>query len=617
MTSGLAGLAILAWLAYLASRLLARRNVPELVGFLLVGAALGPSGAGMLSSTELSSLAPVTEVALAILMFVIGERVSARALRATRWAVSGGVVQYVLAGVAVYGASKYLGADDTTALLLSALAGAGAPLTIAHVVSSAKATGSYPAGLISSHAVCDALAATTFAAVLPVATLLADDDATVNEAVGNFIRLGIGGAALGLAFGWLIARFGFQIETSGELLLFVLVHLLVGWAISDWLEISLPLAALVAGGTAATRAPEEFAARLFRTMKSIEQPLYLLFFALAGASIHLEDVPNVGLVGVGYLVVRTVTKLLGGVFGGLLGGLGWRDSARLGVDSVPQAGVAVGLAVLSGEVLPEAGAEAATIVLGSVVIFEIIGPILVARGLATGRRSVDENVTAAPEAPPRPEVVVLAAQRAIQVPDWLLDDCERWGARLVAVLPSSDDEAVDAVRVAAARSGVDVVSKAWVPGESFTGSVIRTVEEVGAGMVVLAARPSSTVGGSSRLVLLPHERVARQVSCPVILLPHSRDPDDDTVETLTPRTRRSLRDRLRRRHPDAAAETTAVDDNEIDDDVDVEDVLDEFIDGDSDAVVENGVTPAAKSESSHNGEPPPDAVPESDITRSV
>ncbi|MEO1061142.1 MAG: cation:proton antiporter [Actinomycetota bacterium] len=520
MTDGLAALSVLAWLAYLASRLLARRKVPELVGFLLVGAALGPSGFELLTADDLARLAPVTEVALAILMFLIGERVSARALRASRWALSAGLVQYVLSGFAVYGASIALGADDATALLLAALAGAGAPLTIASIVASAKAQGAYPSGLVSSHAVCDALAATTFAAVLPVAILLADDSATVGNAIGNFVQLGIGGAVLGLAFGWLISRFGYQIETSGELLLFVLVHLLVGWSIAEQFDISLPLAALIGGAVAATRAPEEFSVRLFRTIRTIEQPLYLLFFALAGASIHLEDVPQVGLVGIGYLIVRTITKIVGSLIGGgVLGGLGWHDGLRLGIDSVPQAGVAVGLAVLAGEQLEGPGTEAATIVLGSVVVFELIGPLLVARGLAGGPRQMDERVAPPDPLLTTPEVVLIGSQHPLRVPDWVLEQCERWDASLVAMLTSDDETTEPDLRVRAARVDVPLDVRRWVPGESFTGALVRLREEVRAGLVVLAARPPSTVGSGSRLVLMPHERIARQVPVPVMLLP--------------------------------------------------------------------------------------------------
>ena len=290
MSSTLAAFAILAWLAYLASRLLARRHLPELVAFLLVGAVLGPSGIELINDHELQSLRPITEVALAVLMFVIGERVSTRALRAAKWTVTTGVVQYALSAVAVFFVTRAVGADRPVALLLAALAGAGAPMTIAHIVSSVRAKGSYPTGVVGTHAVSDALATVTFAAVLPIATILADQDADVSAAVVDFIQLGIGGTVLGLVGGWMISRLGFQIETSGELLLFVLVHILLAWSVAEWLDISLPLAALIAGATAATVSPEAFSVRLFRTIKTIEQPLYLLFFALAGASIHLVDV---------------------------------------------------------------------------------------------------------------------------------------------------------------------------------------------------------------------------------------------------------------------------------------------------------------------------------------
>ena len=197
MTETLGAFAVLAWLAYLASRLLASRHLPELVGFLIVGAVLGPSGIELVSEHELASLRPLTEIALAVLMFIIGQRVSTRALRAARWTLTTGVTQYVLCAVCVFLATRAVGADRAVALVLAALAGAGAPMTIAHIVSSVKARGSYAIGVVGTHAVSDALATTTFAAVLPIATVLADQDADISAAVLDFVQLGIGGAVLG------------------------------------------------------------------------------------------------------------------------------------------------------------------------------------------------------------------------------------------------------------------------------------------------------------------------------------------------------------------------------------------------------------------------------------
>ena len=533
MSDGLAAFALLAWLAYLASRVLARRNVPELVGFILVGAALGPEGFGLIDKTDLVRLEPVTEIALAVLMFVIGERASARALRAARWSVTAGVAQYVLSFVLVYFATQWAGADRSVSLLLAALAGAGAPLTIAHVVASTRANDPYARGLVSTHAVSDALTATTFAAVLPVATLLADEDASVSSAVVDFIELGIGGAVFGVLGGLFIARLGYQIETSGELLLFVGVHLLLGWAVSEQVEISLPLAALIAGATASSVSPQAFTQRLFRTIKSIEQPLYLLFFALAGASIHLSDVPEVGLIGVAYIVVRVVAKILGAAAGGPLAGLSFRKSLQLGVDLTPQAGVAVGLSVLASESIQPQGVDAATVVLGAVVLFELIGPILVARNLGAEKKSGDDDAAslASFDFDDVPAKVLIASANSTAVPEWLVTATTRWHAHVTLLMPGEeDDEHVAAVERLTETAGCEFT---FMPltAESFTGAVVRGQASTGADIVVLfGQRP---LGPSSRLALMPSERIARQLSVPVLTfpIPEVGPPDPDPGPT--------------------------------------------------------------------------------------
>ena len=520
MSNGLAAFAILAWLAYLASRVLARRNLPELVGFLVVGAVLGPSALGLISAEELSRLEPVTEIALGVLMFVIGERVSGRALRAARWSVTTGLAQFVLSGLGVYAASQALGADRSVSLLLASLAGAGAPMTIAHVVATSGADGPYAKGLVSTHAVSDALATATFAAVLPVATLLSDDTADVAGAVFDFVKLGLGGIAVGVVGGFLIARLGHQIETSGELLLFVGVHMMLGWAVSTTLDLSFPLAALVAGSVASSISPVPFAQRLFRTLRSIEQPLYLLFFALAGASIHLSDLVQVGELGAAYIGVRVLAKLAGAVIGGPLGGLGFRQSLLLGLDLTPQAGVAVGLAVVAGETIPEQGGEAATVVLGAVVLFELIGPLLVSRHLARGPASdIDDGdslgrVLDLDHVPAR---ILVASPSIIDIPEWVIDTAGWWKADVVLLMPGEDDSPqVELAERRADKVATDLDFKR-LTSESFTGAVVREAQAMKADLLVLFAHRA--LGTSTRLVLFPHERIARQLDCPVLEFP--------------------------------------------------------------------------------------------------
>lgn len=527
MNSGLAAFALLAYLAYLASRILARRHLPELVGFLVVGALLGPSVLGLVDAEDLSRFQPLTEIALAILMFVIGERISTRALRAARWAVSAGVVQFVFTALAMFWATRGLGASRPVALVLATLAGAGAPATVSHVVTSLRAVGTYPQGLIGTHAVADALTVVAFAAVLPAASLLTAEEPDVAGAVTDFLQLGLGGFAMGLAGGFLISRVGRQIETSGELLLFVLIHLLMGWAVTEVVDVSLPLAALVAGATAATTSPTDFSQRLFRAVRSIEQPVYLLFFALAGAGIHLEDIPEVGVLGVTYIVVRTAMKVVGGFVGGVIGGLKARESFRLGIDLIPQAGVAVGLAALAAETLGDDGGEAATIVLGSVVLFELVGPVLVARGLTrpAGAPSGDGSEPAEP-APTEvldlehvPSKVLAASPVPVTVPEWLVQACGRWHAELIVLQPvEADDDQLAGLRRRAEAAMVELRVRT-LRQESFTGSVVRLANETSSELLVLFAPRPAEPYAASRLVLLPAERIARELTVPVLTFP--------------------------------------------------------------------------------------------------
>ena len=520
MTEGLAAFALLAWLAYIASRLLARRNLPELVGFLIVGAVLGPSALKLIDAQDLVRLQPMTEIALAVLMFVIGERASLRALKAARWSLTAGVVQFILSGVAVFFASEAVGADRSVALILAALAGAGAPLTISHVVASAKVSTPYSRGLVSTHAVSDALATTTFAAVLPLAVLFASSESDTTQAIFDFFTLGVGGVVAGLLGGLFIARLGPQIETSGELLLFVGVHLLLGWAIASKIGISLPLAALVAGATASSVSPAAFTQRLFRTLKTIEQPLYLLFFALAGAAIHLGDLLDVGVLGLVYVAVRVGAKVVGAAIGGPLGGLPFRDSLRLGIDLTPQAGVAVGLAVLASESLPQQGAEAAAVILGAVVLFELFGPILVIKNLGADK-TIDANsptpTITAIDIDHVPAVILIAAPQVIDIPEWIITSAGRWRSRIVMVQPGFDnDDHVERIVRLTGEVNIEFEFER-LDSESFTGSVVRAQATAGADLVVIFGhRPS---GPQSRLSLSPVERISRQLPCPVLVFP--------------------------------------------------------------------------------------------------
>lgn len=381
MSREIAVFALIAYCAFVFSRVLQRRQIPELVGFLIAGALFGPSALGLLHESDLARLQPLTSVALAVLMFLLGERLTLRSLRTAPWALAGGLLSCAAAGAAVYAMCWALGTTSTTALVLAALAGAGAPMTVACVVRSAGAERPGASGLVGAHVVCDAFAAVAVAAALPLVEIVDDDvERTLTEALVQFSRFGLGAVALGVMLGLVVRRSTARSTGEGDLLVLVLVHVFVMVTLVALLEVSLPLSALAMGVTAASAPRRRHEPDAFRAVRPLEPVLYLVFFVLAGASVHLGDLAALGTVGAGYVGARIFGKVLGGLAGARLCGFDNAAGLRLGVDLLPQGGVAVALAVLASESLLTA-TDATTIVLGSVVLFELAGPVLVARHL--------------------------------------------------------------------------------------------------------------------------------------------------------------------------------------------------------------------------------------------
>src|SRR5581483_8767328 len=124
----------------------------------------------------------------------------------------------------------------------------------------------------------------------------------------------------------------------------------------------------------ATRMPGDFTAAAFRPLLRLEFPLYLLFFTLAGVAIRIESLPRLGLVGAAYVLGRAAAKVASGAITARACGFARDRAIDFGLDSLPQAGVAVALAAVGSAALP--GRGIATITLGSIIIFETLGAIV-------------------------------------------------------------------------------------------------------------------------------------------------------------------------------------------------------------------------------------------------
>lgn len=109
--------------------------------------------------------------------------------------------------------------------------------------------------------------------------------------------------------------------------------------------------------------------------------MLMIFFVLSGASLAFEVIPNVGFIGIIYILTRIFGKLLGAFIGCKIAREEKDITQNLGPALLSQTGLAIGLAVIARDALRVDGNMLMTIVIGSSFIFDLLGPFIIKRSL--------------------------------------------------------------------------------------------------------------------------------------------------------------------------------------------------------------------------------------------
>ena len=265
-----------------------------------------------------------------------------------------------------------LGVDPGLAVVLGGIASATAPAATTDVIRNSGVQNDFTHTLTSVVAVDDAWGLLAFSLCLSFALLGASEAATNHEfSVGREI---FGALALGVVIGFPGAlltgriREGEPLEVEGLALVFVTAGLAL------WAEVSFLIAGMTAGAIIVNVATHHD--RAFHEIEHIQWPFMVLFFLLAGASLDLVALREVGLLGLAYMALRTVARFAGGWLGAWLGAAPKAERPFYGPALLPQAGVAVGMALIAARAMPDLADQIIALTIGTTIAFELFGPIL-------------------------------------------------------------------------------------------------------------------------------------------------------------------------------------------------------------------------------------------------
>ena len=397
------------------SRLTSRWNLPDVTSYLIAGLLVGPlflgrlkvPGLGFSSFEMVEAMGLLTDTALGFIAFAIGSEFRISALRRTgRQATVIAILQALAATLLVDGAllllHLFLGdkLPVSSCLILGAIATATAPAATLMVVNQYKAKGPLTDILLPIVALDDAVGLIVFAVSSGIARALTSGTVSVVSLLVNPMIEIFASLLLGAALGWVFSLVEKFFNSNSKRLSLAVAFVVICAAVSK-LHFTLPgdvqigfsslLVCMMCGTVFCNLC--DFSEEIMHKTERWTAPIYVLFFVLSGAELDLRVFADLAVVGIGivYILARSAGKILGATGSARLTKCEPGICKYLGITLLPQAGVALGMSATVAAEFGEAGAIIRNIILFSVLIYELAGPIMTKMAL-----------TAAGEITPKP-----------------------------------------------------------------------------------------------------------------------------------------------------------------------------------------------------------------------
>lgn len=399
------------------SRLAKLVHLPAVTAYLVAGILIGPyllgafgiRGFGFISMEDIETYSLIPDVALGFIAFSIGNEFRLSQLKQIgRKATVIGIVQAVfttiLVDVALIGL-HFMIPDKfplPAAIVLGAVASATAPAATLMVVRQYKAKGPVTDILLPIVALDDAVGLVLFAISFGVAKALISGSVDILSVVVEPLLEVVLSLLLGAVMGWIFTFFERFFHSRSKRLAMSVTFVLMTVALSMikfhvgpvHVGFSSLLVCMMLGTIFCNCC--DFSEELMDRLDRWTAPLFILFFVISGAELELAVFKDYIIVCIGlvYILFRSLGKYFGARTSSALMHCDSNIVKYLGITLLPQAGVALGMA-MKAEALGAPGAIVANITLFSVLIYELVGPYLTKVALTKAGEIQPEGKTSA------------------------------------------------------------------------------------------------------------------------------------------------------------------------------------------------------------------------------
>lgn len=367
-----------------------RTFLPRITILLILGILIGQEVFDLIPASLSTQFELVSNITLIMVGFLLGGQLSKslilRSAKSILWislAAAIGAVFVVASGLI------WLGVPKEIALLLACISAATAPeVTVDLVLESGKES-SFSKELLAIVALDDVWGLVIFSIGLSVVAFFVQSNGTesrILEAIWDIL----GAVLLGTLLGYPAAQLSGRLRPGRPMFAEALGLVLFCGGLALWLDVSFIVASMVMGAVVKNFAEHhEYG---FHEIEDIEWPFMIVFFILAGASLQFGAVQLVLFSGGFYIVLRAAGKIIGAYLGGLISDSNKITKNWMGIALLPQAGVAIGMALVATNQFPQYRNNILPIVIFSTIFFEIIGPVFTRLALSKADKLIERNI---------------------------------------------------------------------------------------------------------------------------------------------------------------------------------------------------------------------------------
>ncbi len=350
-----------------------RTPLPRVTLMLMFGVLIGKEVFNLIPTLFVDQFELITDMTLVMIGFLLGGKFNIQSLKGKKqqilWiSIGAAVITTILVCIGLI----LIGVPVEIAILLGCISSATAPAATVDVVTELEYKGPFADLLLSVVALDDAWGLIIFSIGLATVTAISG----VGDATSALFSVGfdIGGAIiLGLLIGLPGVYLTGRIRPGQPMLTEALGLVFVCGGLAIWLGVSFLIASMVMGAMIANFARHH--KYPFHAIEGIEWPFLVVFFTVAGASLDLSALKTIGLAGLVYIICRTIGKIVGATLGAYISNATVVTRRWIGIALLPQAGVAIGMALLAASQFPQYHQVLLSVIISTAILFEIIGPI--------------------------------------------------------------------------------------------------------------------------------------------------------------------------------------------------------------------------------------------------